>query len=99
LETIKRTAFRRCLFLFVGLFLALSLAVYEVVDGALPERGFGFVFLLLIVAFLAGTSLILRATARAVREHLSGPPTTTEPMPAQPSESNAEVAFSGMRNE
>jgi hypothetical protein len=100
LETIKRTAFRRCLFLFLGVFLGLSLAVYEVIRGDLPTRGFGGVILLLLVAFLAGTSLILRTAARQTREHLGAVRAATIRVDAEAETSpGTEAALSGIPGE
>ncbi len=100
MNSIKSTAFRRCLFLFAVLFLGLCLSVYEVVHGELPARGFGIVLLLLIVAFLAGMSLILHTAARQTREHLSAPASPALPVQATSgTSSEAEAALTGVRPE
>ena len=70
METIRQIALRRFLLLGLGLLAGLSVGVYEFLKGELPPIGFGVVLVLLIVAFLAGLSLILRATSRQIRRHL-----------------------------
>jgi hypothetical protein len=66
LEAIRQTALRRLLLLFVALFAGLSLASFELARGDLPLAGFGLILILLIVAFSAGISLILRAASRRI---------------------------------
>lgn len=70
LDIIGRIALHRFLLLSFSLITGLSVGVYEFLTATLPAVGFGIVLLLLIVAFLTGISLILRATARHIHRYL-----------------------------
>ncbi len=72
MEVVRRRALQGFLLLFVALIAALTLGVQLKLTGMLPVSRLGAVLLLLTVAFLAGSSLILRGTARAVHAHFAG---------------------------
>jgi hypothetical protein len=84
LETIRQHALRRFLFLGLGLAAGLSVGVYEFLKGELPPAGFGIVLVLLMVAFLTGLSLILRAASRQIRRQLVPAPNAAVSASASP---------------
>jgi predicted lipid-binding transport protein (Tim44 family) len=59
------------MFLGLGLIAGLSLGVHEFFKGMLPAVDFGIILVLLMIAFITGISLILRATSRQIRRHLT----------------------------
>jgi hypothetical protein len=75
LEKIRLIVLRRLLLLSLSLFGAAYFAIRETLAQTLPLPGLGAIFLLLIVAFLAGTSLTMRSAARQIRNLLRQQPT------------------------
>ena len=84
MDKIRLTVLTRLLLLSLSLFGAGYLAIWESLDKVLPLPGLGAILLLLIVAFLAGTSLLLRSAGRQIQHLLRQQPTSSGRPAAMP---------------